>query len=64
MTDLQQTKRKPEGGNGCGEEQCGHDWESGEQQNQAGEKNRSEKDEQMETAGKRGCRIIGRSSRA
>ena len=26
-------------------------WESGEQQNQAGQRNRSEKDEQMETAG-------------
>ena len=27
MTDLQQTKRKPEGGKGCGEEQCEHDWD-------------------------------------
>ena len=48
MTYLQQTKRKPEGENGYGEEQCGHDWESGEQQNQAGEKNRSEKDHREE----------------
>ena len=43
-TDLQQTKRKPEGGNGYGEEQYGHDWESAERQNQAGEKNSSETD--------------------
>ena len=53
MTDLKQRKWKPEEGNGCGEEQCGPGWASGEQQNQAGQRNRSEKDEQMETAGER-----------
>ena len=51
MTDLKQRKWKPEEGNGSGEQQCVPGWESGDQQNQAGQRNRSEKDEQMETAG-------------
>ena len=51
MTDLQQTKWEPGEGSGCGEEQRGHDWKSGEQQNQTGKRNRSEKGEQTGTAG-------------
>ena len=50
-TNLSQRKWKPEEGNGWDEGQCGPGWESGEQQNQAGKRNRSEKDERRETAG-------------
>ena len=51
-TDLNQRERKPEEENGCDEGQCGPGWKGGEQQNQAGRRNRNGKNGQRETAGR------------